>query len=163
MITTLTSRGSTPNFRSCAAIACSGSISTLYSRPRTPPRFCLGSTATEAWKPVSMRMLPTPGCSTRNAGTGMRNQPSRGDRRLRRAFTVPPVIAISSDGELTHAETSGRSATVAPSRPPSSGLVRRLGVASAKRLGLVRSPFEDDFVDRLHDGLVALVEDRVVE
>ena len=71
MITVPTLDGSMPRARSCAAAACSGRMS-MSGRAAAPnsPRFERGLTATEAWKPVSIRIGPAPGCSTRKHWIG---------------------------------------------------------------------------------------------
>ena len=80
-----------------------------------------------------MMIGPTPGCSTRKAGIGSLIQSSLEPENLRATLSFPPVIAMNSAGESICAQTIGCSTTVAPSRPPGSGLVSLLGSASATR------------------------------
>ena len=70
MTTSGSSRASIPRARSWADIACSAFIWTFQARPKNGPRLCFGSTATEGWKPVSIRNGPALGCSTRKATIG---------------------------------------------------------------------------------------------
>ena len=75
--TTFTADGEIPRSRSCAAAACSGFIwMPLKVNCESRPRLACGLAATEGWKPVSIRIGPAPGCSTRKAGTGTSSQSS---------------------------------------------------------------------------------------
>jgi hypothetical protein len=78
-----------------------------------------------------MMIGPAPGCSTRKAGIGSLIQSSLEPKNFRATPSFPPGIAMNSTGESIRAQTIGCRTTVAPSRPPGSGFVRRLGSASA--------------------------------
>ena len=100
MIATFTSPGSMPFCsRSCAESACSGCMWIVENCARKRPRFCFGSVATEGWKPVSMIMGPTPGCSTRNATIGSLIVFLRSKSICRTAPPFPFVMAMNSGGE----------------------------------------------------------------
>jgi hypothetical protein len=71
MTTRPTLAGSIPRARSWAGAACSRSVRrSLKAKSVSRPKFSFGLTATDGWSPVSTRIGPTPGCSTRKAGTG---------------------------------------------------------------------------------------------
>ncbi len=93
--------------------------------------FCFGSVATDACSPVSTRILPTLGCSIRNAGTGILSHSSFGDANAPPRLPGAPVLAMNSAGESMYPVLIGWTRTVAPSCPPGRGCVSRLASASA--------------------------------
>ena len=122
--TAFTSAAWMPRARSWAASACSGFISmSLKVNCESRPRFCVGLTATEAWKPVSISTGPAPGCSTRKAGTGTASQSSRftPSPKARRQAMRPSSRRNQASGPRILPVSSGCSRTVAPWRPPGSG------------------------------------------
>ena len=84
---------------------------------------CLESTATAGWNPVSIRIGPADGCSTRKAITGISSHSSRGTRTpiAFRAASRPSSRWNIAGGPIIRAHSSGCSFTVAPSLPPGSG------------------------------------------
>ena len=95
----------------------------LYLKSATRPRFWRGLTATDGWKPVSIRIRPAPGCSTRKAGTGasIRSFLATPIPKARRPASLASERRNQLDGTCTRPVSSGWSATFAPERPPASG------------------------------------------
>src|SRR4051794_31326903 len=127
-----------PRLRSCAGAAWSGVISmSLKVNCDSRPRLAVGLAATEGWKPVSISTEPTPGCSTRKAGTGTRNQSAFGTpspNACRQAIR-PSSRRNHARGPIIVPVRSGWSLTRASSRPPGRGSSAGRGSAAVAICG----------------------------
>src|ERR687889_1238695 len=128
MTTTRTSIGSTPNAGSCSTAAQPGCISIVYAAANARPSARSPSSATTGGSPVSIRIAPAPGCSTRYTGIGTGVYLLRGvSRPSPRSVASGPRGRWKKCGIASmRAVRMGCTRTPAPSTPPGRGRCARL-------------------------------------
>ena len=144
MTTTATSAGSTPRAGSCEAerlVVLHADV--IEERARADPCCRARRSRSSGCRPVSMRIGPTPGCSTRNAGIGSQSQPPRRTScsPICGSASAPVGRSRKARGACISPVRIGWTRTVAPGRPPARG-------SSASRgsviIAIGRRPYAND-------------------